>query len=72
MNASEIALYKCDCCGCMVPSIGSSVWHGGDRICNPCFCIWYDEGITDKSKLKARRLELCGTDGEWGVRHERE
>lgn len=52
---------KCDCCG--VPSTyrRGSIWHDQDRICKPCFWIWYDYGFVHKVEIKAKRLEQYGT-----------
>lgn len=37
------------------------MWHYQDRICKPCFMIWYDYGLVHKPEIKAKRLEKYGT-----------
>ena len=54
-------LKKCGCCGCMVSYVRGSNWHGGDRLCRPCFFIWYDDGLTNREAIKALRLKRHGT-----------
>ena len=55
--------WLCDCCERQVSSVRTSMWHGTDSICLPCFFVWYDSGVTDKAEIKAYVLaaEAAGT-----------
>jgi hypothetical protein len=52
----------CDCCGVPVSCRRGSMWHGSDRICRPCFWIWYDGNVdsTDPAAIRAERLRIYG------------
>lgn len=57
----ELREERCDCCGLTVFYRRASFWHGDDRICRPCFFVWYEEGLQDRATLRARRLAVYGT-----------
>jgi hypothetical protein len=59
-------LEPCDCCGVPVAYRRGSIWHGSDRICRPCFYIWYDGNVdsTSRAAIRAERLRIYGR--AWG------
>ncbi len=67
--AELMPLEPCDCCGVPVSYRRGSIWHGSGRICRPCFYIWFDEGFTNRARIKALRLLRYGTADtqEWEV-----
>ncbi len=49
---------KCSACGGTEYLRPGSPWHGDHTICNPCFMVWYEVGITDAVKLGVESLRL--------------
>ena len=49
---------KCSACGGTEHLRPGSPWHGDKVICNPCFMVWYETGITDAIKLGVESLRL--------------
>ena len=47
---------ECPCCDREVESLGKNMWIS-EAVCSECKFVWYDEGLTDPVKIKARVLE---------------
>jgi hypothetical protein len=61
MPLEPMPLEPCDCCGVPVSYRRGSIWHHGNRICRPCFYIWYDDAEVWPARIKAIRLARYGT-----------
>lgn len=46
---------RCDACKRRAPSKGNWLLGCDDKLCHDCFTDWYDNGITRRSEMHARR-----------------